>query len=437
MHLSTLFGFGAATLASAANSRFVLYYDQWHTTDIPPKSLTRDVTHVMMSFTPSSLFSEVGEDANPNDAKPFQPIKNVRALFDHDIKVCLAIGGWGDNDGFGEGSKSDRTRENFARNVAAALDRFGFDCVDVDWEYPGGNGEDYKRIPNSKKKDEIKAFPKLLLAIKKFIGNKELSIAVPGLKRDMIAYIASESPRINSAVDFVNVMSYDLMNRRDQYTTHHTSVQGTLRAIDNYLALGFPACKLVLGIPFYAKWFTTKKGYTCDNPIGCPTELLEEPTNGTDTGKSGSVTFEAANFVPVPTNLTTSPDATCGAGTFFKCADSLCCGGSGWCGDTPGHCGGGCQPAFGGRCDGADTSTSFQRALAQGRTDVEAGAQWYWDAENRLFWSWDTAELIAQKMSLAAKTRGVKSVMAWSLAQDGHDWSHLEAMKKGFEANNA
>lgn len=77
--------------------------------------------------------------------------------------------------------------------------------IDIDWEYPGGNGQDYKQVPNSKKTYEIKAFPKLLKEIKKFIGDKELSIAVPALERDMIAYIPTEAPLINKYVDFVNV----------------------------------------------------------------------------------------------------------------------------------------------------------------------------------------------------------------------------------------
>ncbi|KAJ0132079.1 ATP-dependent RNA helicase FAL1 [Fusarium oxysporum f. sp. albedinis] len=423
MRLSTLLGLSATTLVHAADSRFVLYYDQWHTASLPDKSLTSSVTHVMMSFANSSLFA-----AEPAGVyEPFQPLMEVRALFDHDVKVCLAVGGWGDNAGFDEGSKSDKSRQNFARNVASTLDRLGFDCVDIDWEYPGGNGEDYKRVPNSQKKYEIQAFPKLLKEIKKSVGTKEVSIAVPGLARDMIAYTPAQGRLINQAVDFVNVMSYDLMNRRDTFTTHHTSVQGTLRAIDRYLAIGFSASKLVLGIPFYARWFTTKQGYTCDHAIGCPTELLENPKDGSDTGKSGSMTFEAANFLAPPTNLTLTPDATCGAGSFFRKqhTDVLNSG------DTAAHCGTGCQSAFG-ECHGIDISSSFHKALAQGRTDNEMGGQWYWDAETRLFWSWDTPELIMKKIALASKTRGIKSVMAWAIGLDGHDWSHLKAMKDGY-----
>jgi chitinase len=39
-------------------------------------------------------------------------------------------------------------------------------------------------------------------------------------------------------------MSYDLMNRRDNITKHHTSVADSLETINNYLAIGAPPAKL-------------------------------------------------------------------------------------------------------------------------------------------------------------------------------------------------
>ncbi|KAF5229637.1 hypothetical protein FANTH_14117 [Fusarium anthophilum] len=201
MHLALLVSLGAAVVANAAESRNVLYFDQWHTADLPTPNLTGAVTHVMISFANSSLFA-----AEPvGDYKPFKPLQQVRDLFDHRVNVCLSIGGWGDNSGFDEGVKTGLSRKRFAKNIASTIDRLGFDCVDIDWEYPGGNGQDYKQVPNCKKKSEIKAFPMLLKEIKNSIGSKELSIAVPGLQRDMIAYTSVETPRINESVDFVNV----------------------------------------------------------------------------------------------------------------------------------------------------------------------------------------------------------------------------------------
>jgi chitinase len=47
----------------------------------------------------------------------------------------------------------------------------------------------------------------LLQEIKRSIGEKELSIAVPGLDRDMIAYNSNAASKITEAVDFINVRS--------------------------------------------------------------------------------------------------------------------------------------------------------------------------------------------------------------------------------------
>ncbi|KAF4994059.1 hypothetical protein FDECE_13238 [Fusarium decemcellulare] len=427
MRLSLTLGAALAAVASAT-PRYIFYLDQWHVTTLPDKALTAGVTHVITAFANSSLFA--AEPAGKYE--PFKPLKEIRALFDDDVQVCMAIGGWADTVGFGEGAKSDATRRKYAKNIADTLDRLGYDCVDIDWEYPGGNGADYKQIPNSKKTSEIKSYPKLLKEIKRAIGTKELSIAVPGLERDMIAYTHEQVPKINEVVDFVNLMSYDLMNRRDHFTTHHTSFEGTAKTVDAYISRGFEPSKLIIGFPFYAKWFTTKEGVECTESTGCPTELLEA-ADGSDTGKSGSVTFEAANFVSAPTNLTTSTDASCGAGTFFKCGEVQCCSQFGFCGNSTAHCGTGCQSAYG-RCEGTDITASFHKALENGQTDAAAGAQWFWDSETRLYWSWDTAELITLKIFGLIPTKGLGGIMAWSLGQDSHDWSHIKAMQDGFKA---
>jgi chitinase len=200
---SSLFLSLAATagIASATKPRFVLYHDEWHRADLPGKEATAGVTHVIQSFANSSLFS-----ADPaGEYVPFQPVEEIRALFSNGTQVCLALGGWGDTAGFSEGAKTPESRARFAKNVADTLDRLNYDCVDIDWEYPGGNGQDYKQNPNSSKRSEIQTYPKLLAEIKKAVGKKELSIAVPGLDHDMIAYTWEQVPKINKIVDAVHV----------------------------------------------------------------------------------------------------------------------------------------------------------------------------------------------------------------------------------------
>ena len=77
--------------------------------------------------------------------------------------------------------------------------------TDVDWEYPGGNGQDYGQIPNEQKVSEIETYPLLLVEIKAAIGKRELSIAVPGREADMIAFTAEQVPKIDKTVDSINV----------------------------------------------------------------------------------------------------------------------------------------------------------------------------------------------------------------------------------------
>lgn len=408
---------------------------RYHTDVLPNNTLTAGITHVITAFANSSLFASdpVGEYT------PFKDLTSVRQMFDNGTKVCMAIGGWGDTEGFRAGLATNESRALYASNIATTLDNLGYDCVDIDYEYPGGNGYDYKDVPNSDLTSEIDTYPELLAAIKSAIGDKELSIAVPGLERDMIAYTAEKVPAINEAVDFVNLMSYDLMNRRDTVTKHHSDINGSLAAVDAYIERGMTASKLTLGISFYAKFFALPSNSTCTGPVGCPI-VQAELADGTDAGTSGAMTFEASSFpVTVDTsNLTASTDGSCG-GT-VTCAGTTwgtCCSQYGYCGNTDAHCGTGCQSDFGTGCTDTSTKTtaqSFADALENGQTDTERGGQWYIDTDASLFWTWDTAELIEEKFTKIVSAKGLGGVMAWSLAEDSYDWSHLKAMQAGVKS---
>lgn len=134
MRTSALVG-ALAGLASAApcasKLRNIVYFDQYHVTDLPSREVASGFTHVVISFANSSLF--VGE--NPGEYTPFMEVSKVRAMFDEGTKVGVALGGWGDTKGFGEGAKDDASRKLYAKNVAAMVNKLGLDFCDIDWEY--------------------------------------------------------------------------------------------------------------------------------------------------------------------------------------------------------------------------------------------------------------------------------------------------------------
>lgn len=150
-----------------------------------------------------------------------------------------------------------------------------------------------------------------------------MSAAVPGLQEDMMAFTAEQSPKIWESLDFVNVMTYDLMKRRHKTLRHHTDLNGSLTSIDRYIALGLAPSKINLGIALYAKWFAVDPAANCNAtlPIGCKARVLENEA-GQDTGLSGAVTFESVNHQGV------AVDPSCGANmgvAGLRCPDDNCC----------------------------------------------------------------------------------------------------------------
>jgi GH18 family chitinase len=81
--------------------------------------------------------SEVFNQRRPSEWPLFTTVSETRARFAKGTKIMVAIGGWGNTDGFSEAAKSDESRELFARNVQKMIDETGADGVDIDWEYPG------------------------------------------------------------------------------------------------------------------------------------------------------------------------------------------------------------------------------------------------------------------------------------------------------------
>lgn len=250
----------------------------------------------------------------------------------------------------------------------------------------------------------------------------------------MLAYTSETGPKIWPSVDHINVMSYDLMNRRDNVTAHHTSVTGSLDSVKNYLDIGAPAEKINLGFAYYAKYFTTAGDCTA-SPLDCPIVPAEDPVTGKDTLTSGAWTFERQHMAPVDaSSLTVSTDGTCGPDKGTKCA-SGCCSQYGNCGTSPEHCSGACQHAFGTGCTDADVAGSWQNAAKGGVTDEQAGGQYYYDAANSLFWTWDTPDLISRKFDDIVREYGLGGVMAWSLGEDSYDWSHVRRMAQEWAKN--
>ena len=364
-------------------------------------------------------------------------IKNIRKDFDSGTQFGAALGGWDESPWFNV-TLQEGTRTKFINHIMEFVEEFNLDFIDIDWEYPGGGGVNYKSDTDKSKSEEIESFPKFLKQLREELRgkNKGLSIAVAGKPSDIEVY-KSKANEIWNSVDFVNIMTYDLMNRRDKVTAHASSVKDTNATITEYLKLGLPAKKINLGMPLYAK-FAKLADESCEGPLGCQLAAAENE-DGTDAHTMDTVTFESQNFQSTKvTEITTN--GTCGSNN-LGCPKDECCSRYGTCGEGDDYCGYMCQYAFG-DCSTAHLNmmASFRRAMANGTTDNEQGAMWFIDrytAEGNVkynhFWSWDSPDSMREKIEKIVIPRKLGGSMAWALGHDSHDWEHIKAIRDALD----
>ncbi|KAI9668522.1 MAG: hypothetical protein M1829_005339 [Trizodia sp. TS-e1964] len=348
------------------------YIDQGHHDTLPGREETKTVTHMALA----GLASEIFNNDPPSDYKLFMSPQAVRDKYGPQMSVLISIGGWAQCAGFGKAVASVDSMRKFAINVHKMIDTLGADGVDINWRYPGGNCENYKTTPNSspEKTAEIKAFPQLLTALRtEFPKNKIITVSAPGKAEDMIAWTPANTKEISNAVNWVNVMTYDLMNRRNTVTKQHSSIAESKEVIARYLNLGFPAIQLTLGFPFYARWSNTVAKCPDATGLNCPTLPLEDPTTGADTGNSGAVFFTDQNA--------------------------------------------GVKP---------DVLASWTRAQQDNDPALEYT---YWDHTTKRFWTWPGAGGIRNKFDEIVLEYNLGGVHGKSLGQDSSDWSHIRAIE--------
>jgi GH18 family chitinase len=71
--------------------------------------------------------SEVFNIPDQREWPLFTTINEVRPEFNNETKIQVAIGGWGNTDGFSQAAKTEESRKLFATNVKAMLDATGAD----------------------------------------------------------------------------------------------------------------------------------------------------------------------------------------------------------------------------------------------------------------------------------------------------------------------
>lgn len=210
------------------------------------------LSHIIFSFL--KLQNDNLVFRNDDQKRSLQQLVEVKK--DHpQLKIMVSIGGWGGCGPCSELFASAEHRNNFARSTVSLFKQYGIDGLDLDWEYPAIEGYPGHKWDTADRNN----FTELVKALRNEMKNNFLlSFAAGGFTKYLEESVDWDA--VMPLVDFVNLMTYDLVNGYSKITGHHTLLydsdpeqQSTRKCVDWLLDKRVDAGKLIIGAAFYAR----------------------------------------------------------------------------------------------------------------------------------------------------------------------------------------
>jgi chitinase len=171
------------------------------------------------------------------------------------LKIMVSVGGWGGCSFCSDLFAKEEHRKKFAKTTVALFKQYGIDGLDLDWEYPAIEGYPGHRYAAADKDN----FTQLIKALRLEMGKDFLLTFAAG---GFVKYLAESVDWgvVMPLVDFVNLMTYDLVGGYAIVTGHHTLLQdyrpgqeSTTKCVNWLLNKNVAAGKLIIGAAMYAR----------------------------------------------------------------------------------------------------------------------------------------------------------------------------------------
>ncbi len=181
----------------------------------------------------------------------------------HLVKVMLSIGGWEDSGNFPLVASTPALRAAFAHACTDAVRTFGFDGIDVDWEFPGFAAHNGTPLDRDNCTALFRALKDSLAAQEQASGKRLLlTAALPAGGANLAGF---DLAALAGLLDMFNVMTYDFYGPWDSLANHNAPLYpsagaDTSRCVDAAFrfftgAGGLPPSRVNIGVPFYGHTF--------------------------------------------------------------------------------------------------------------------------------------------------------------------------------------
>ncbi|KAM0547531.1 hypothetical protein ACHAPJ_010275 [Fusarium lateritium] len=221
----------------------------------------------------------------------------------NDLEVWIAIGGWAMNDPgkcrtvFSDLVKSEKKQDAFFDSLITFLQRYDFDGVDLDWEYPvaedrGGTEEDFEN------------YVSLLARLRKRLNSSGrkygLTLTLPASYWYLKGF---DIVNMEKYLDWFNIMTYDIpiedgvwdenIESLGPYAHAHTNLTEIQQGLELLWRNNINPERVVMGLGFYGRSFTMKSSNCLD--AGCA--FSSGAKNGECTGTKGVLSASEINKI--------------------------------------------------------------------------------------------------------------------------------------------
>ncbi|KAK3935763.1 chitinase [Diplogelasinospora grovesii] len=304
-----------ATSGLSTSKRLIGYYEGWNverSCDVmtPAQIPLGYYTHINFAF---SLIDPNTFQLSPMDANTGSLYGNISSLKGNQpgLQAWLSVGGWSFNDPgptqstFSQLAGSESAQQAFFASLLTFMSQYGFDGVDIDWEYPAAS--------------DRSGSPADFTNYVSFLSN--LRAAFVGAGRDYGISITLPSSywylqhfdivNLSQVVDWFNLMTYDLhgvWDGSDPFIGAVALAHTNLTEIDEALQLMWrnhidPA-KVTMGLGFYGRSFTMSSSSCLQ--AGCPFSGPGKP--GPCTASAGTLSAEEIRQVIANNGATVTED---------------------------------------------------------------------------------------------------------------------------------
>ncbi|MFE2266489.1 chitinase C-terminal domain-containing protein [Streptomyces griseosporeus] len=468
---------GREKMGADHQRRVIGYFTGWRTgKDGTPAYLAPDipwdkVTHINYAFAhvDGGNRISVGTDGPANaatgmtwpgvagaDMDPALPYKGHFNLLNKfkkqhpNVKTLISVGGWAETGGYfddngtrvnsggfyamatnADGSVNQTGIDTFADSAVDFVRKYGFNGVDIDYEYPttmkdAGNPLDWS-LSNARRAGLVKGYAALMKTLRERLDRAGaadgrhylLSVAAPSsgyLLRGM------ETFQVQKYLDYVNIMSYDLHGAWNEYVgpnaslfddgkdaelaaagVYSTSQYGGIGYLNtdwayHYFRGSMPAGRINIGLPYYTRGF-------------------KNVTGGTD-GLWGRA---ATTSCPAGSGLTKCGDGATGIDNLWHDLDTN--GQEAPAGSNPMWHAKNLEKGIVGDYVtryGFPSGTKLTGTYAR-RYDATLVAPWLWNAEKKVFLSTEDEQSVNAKADYVV-SHGIGGTMVWELAGD-YGWN--------------